>query len=93
MVRIRCKRLGRKNRPFYRIGVFDGRVRRDGRTIEDIGTYDPMNPKQDEVYQVKADRAVFWLDRGAQPSETVASIFRKLNIKKTVGAKATASAS
>jgi len=80
-VRIRCKRMGRKNRPYYRICVFDGRMRRDGKSIEDIGTYDVINPNQDQVYNLKEDRLKYWLSVGAQPSETVASIIKKLKIK------------
>jgi len=80
-VRIRCKRMGRKNRPYYRICVFDGRMRRDGKSIEDIGTYDVIIPNQDQVYNLKEDRLKYWLSVGAQPSETVASIIKKLKIK------------
>ena len=65
----------------------DARMRRDGASLEDIGTYDPISPSEDNIVSVKADRAVFWLDRGAQPSETVASIFKRLGIKRTVVSK------
>lgn len=79
-VRIRCKRLGRRNRPYYRISVFDSRTRRDGRTIEDIGTYDAMANSDDKRYTLKVDRLKYWLSVGAKPSETVASIVKKLGI-------------
>ena len=80
-VRIRCKRLGRRNRPFYRISVFDARTRRDGRSIEDIGTYDVMAPDERKIYSLKTDRLKYWLSVGAKPSETVASIIKKLGIQ------------
>ena len=79
-VRIRCKRLGRKNRPYYRISVFDSRTRRDGRTIEDIGTYDALAHGDDKKYKLDIDRLRYWLSVGAKPSETVASIVKKLGI-------------
>jgi small subunit ribosomal protein S16 len=73
--------MGRKNRPFYRIGVFDSRTKRDGKTIEELGFYDPIH--KDEAKQVRfdRDRALYWLSKGAQPSETVASIFKRHGIK------------
>ena len=80
-VRIRCKRLGRKNRPFYRISVFDARTRRDGRSIEDIGTYDSMAINENRMYTLKIDRLKYWLSVGAKPSETVASIIKRLGIQ------------
>ena len=80
-VRIRCKRMGRKNSPYYRICVFDSRTRRDGRSIEDIGTYDVMNPDDNKVYSLKLDRLKYWLSVGAKPSETVASIIKKLGVQ------------
>ena len=80
-VRIRCKRMGRRNRPFYRISVFDSRTRRDGRSIEDIGTYDVMAADDSKVYSLKTDRLKYWLSVGAKPSETVASIIKKLGIQ------------
>ena len=80
-VRIRCKRMGRRNRPFYRISVFDSRTRRDGRSIEDIGTYDVMAKEESKVYSLNVDRLKYWLSVGAKPSETVASIIKKLKIQ------------
>lgn len=73
-VAIRLRREGSKNRPFYRIVVADSRTRRDGRFIEMIGTYDPMKDSTNTVLDLaKADA---WIAKGAQPSETVASIIR-----------------
>jgi len=74
-VRIRLKRIGTKNVPVYRIVVADGRSPRDGRFIEQIGTYDPK--KADPNYTVDAARAQHWIKAGAQPSETVASILKR----------------
>lgn len=75
MVRIRLRRDGAKNSPYYRIVVADSRSPRDGKFIELIGTYDPK--KTGENYKIDLDRAEYWLGNGAQPSETVASIIRK----------------
>jgi small subunit ribosomal protein S16 len=75
MVRIRLKRGGNKNNPVYRIVVADGRSPRDGKFIEEIGTY---NPKQKgDNYTLKLERAQYWVGVGAQPSETVASFIKK----------------
>jgi small subunit ribosomal protein S16 len=79
-VKIRLKRLGRRNRPFYRVCVFDARTRRDGAPIEELGAYDPMAESFGEKVKVKEDRLSYWLSVGAQPSETVASFMRKLGI-------------
>ncbi len=68
-VRIRLKRMGKIHAPFYRVIVVDLRKKRDGRVIEEIGTYDPTpNPS---LIQIESDRAQYWLGVGAQPSTTV----------------------
>ena len=72
---IRLTRIGGKGRPFYRIVVMDSKKKRDGRYIELIGTYDPAK-KQDKVV-LKAERAKYWLSQGAQPSQTVRSVFKE----------------
>jgi len=74
-VKIRMKRMGARNSPAFRIVVADGRSPRDGRFIEEIGTYLPLQ-KSDNV-KLKLDRARYWLSVGAQPSDTVASLIRK----------------
>lgn len=74
-VRIRLKRIGAKNDPAYRIVVADGRSPRDGRFIEEIGTYDPK--KRVAPFHLNLERAQYWVGKGAQPSETVASFIRK----------------
>jgi small subunit ribosomal protein S16 len=77
-VKIRLTRKGRKKKPFYRINVADSRSPRDGRFIESIGIYNPVNdPPQVEL---KEDRVHYWLDQGAQPSHTVRNIFQKQGI-------------
>jgi len=78
-VKLRLKRIGAKNNPIYRIVVADGRSPRDGKFIEEIGTYHPL--KKDENYTIKLDRAEVWLKNGAQPSETVASFIKKARKK------------
>lgn len=80
MVRLRLKRMGRKNRAFFRICAFDAREERDGRSIEQLGTYDPMEKDEDKKVVLKRERIEYWLSVGAQPTETVASILKKNNI-------------
>ena len=77
-VKIRLKRLGQKKAPFYRIVVSDSRSPRDGRFIEEIGTYDPtQNPS---AFSVNEEVAKKWLANGAQPTETVGKIFKLTGI-------------
>jgi len=68
-VRIRLTRLGKKKQPAYRVVVADGRAPRDGRYIEQIGRYDPRH--EPSVIEIDAERASYWLSRGAQPSDPV----------------------
>ena len=70
------KRVGTKNTPVFRIVVADGRSPRDGKFIEEIGTYQPL--KTGENYTLKLDRAQYWISQGAKPSDTVASFIKKL---------------
>ena len=77
MVKIRLRRMGAKKAPFYRIVVADSRYPRDGRFIEEIGTYDPTaDPAQ---LKVDAERAQAWIKTGAQPTETVRALLKKAN--------------
>ena len=79
-VKIRLKRMGAKKSPFYRIVVADSRSPRDGRFIEEIGYYNPLkDPVQIKIHEEKAMK---WLDEGAQPSDTVRSLFRQEGILK-----------
>lgn len=76
--KIRLRRMGKKKQPFYRIVVADSRNARDARAVEEIGTYNPLK-KPGEVL-VKEDRVMDWLNQGAVPSDTVASLFRRIGI-------------
>ncbi len=78
MVRIRLRRMGAKKKPFYRIVVADQRSPRDGRFIEAIGTYDPL--KDPAVVVIDIERAVHWINNGAQPSDSVTLILRQQKI-------------
>ena len=74
---IRMKRTGRRNAPCYRISVSDGRFPRDGRTLETLGVYDPISPVPELRLKLDVERARYWVRSGAQPSETVRSIFKR----------------
>ncbi|MBT6561892.1 MAG: 30S ribosomal protein S16, partial [Candidatus Scalindua sp.] len=76
MVRLRLKRMGRRNRAFFRLCAFDAREERDGRSIEQLGTYDPMEKDEEKKVVLKRERIEYWLSVGAQPTETVASILK-----------------
>ena len=79
-VKIRLRRMGQKKAPFYRIVVADSRSPRDGRCIEEIGTYDPNNDPS--TYQIDEEKAKKWLDNGAQPTEVVSKLFKLAGIQK-----------
>ena len=79
-VKIRLRRMGQKKNPFYRIVVADSRSPRDGKCIEEIRTYDPN--QDPSVYHVNEELAKKWLASGAQPTETVARIFKQAGIEK-----------
>ena len=72
--KIRLKRIGRRNRPFYRLVIMDSRKRRDGAAIEQVGWYNPI--AKDDLYSLKEDRILHWLKEGAQPTDTVHDILR-----------------
>lgn len=74
-VKIRMKRVGTTNTPAYRIVVADSRSPRDGKFIEEIGTYNPL--KKEDNFSLNLERAKYWVSKGAQPSDTVASFLRK----------------
>ena len=79
-VKIRLKRMGQKKAPFYRIVVADSRSPRDGRFIDEIGTYDPnTNPS---TFNINEEAAKKWLANGAQPTEVVAKLFKVAGIEK-----------
>ncbi|MBL9147494.1 MAG: 30S ribosomal protein S16 [Phycisphaerae bacterium] len=83
MVVLRLKRMGRIHRPFYRLGAMDKRSPRDGRVIEELGWFDPV--AKDNQINFNTDRVKYWLNAGAQPSETVANLLKKAGIDPMVG--------
>jgi len=76
MVKIRLRRMGAKKAPYYRIVVADSRSPRDGRFIEEIGIYDPM--ADGEKIKVDMERAKYWIASGAQPTDTVRGLLKKV---------------
>jgi small subunit ribosomal protein S16 len=94
-VKIRLRRTGRKKQPTYRIVIADSRSPRDGKFIEVVGQYAPR--QGDQALNLKSDRVNYWLDSGAQPTDTVRSLLRKAGVLKTrhearLGRKLTAAA-
>ncbi len=77
-VRLRLRRMGKKKQPYYRIVAIDSRAARDGRYLENLGTYNPLRDPAE--IQVKEDRALYWLSQGAIPSDTVRSFLRRKGI-------------
>ncbi len=76
-IKIRLKRIGRRNRPFYRVVVMDSRKRRDGAAIEELGWYNPIARDKDSNFTFKEDRMLHWLGIGAQPTDVVHSLMRR----------------
>ena len=76
MVKIRLRRMGAKKAPYYRIVVADSRSPRDGRFIEELGVYDPM--ADGEKIKVDLERAKYWIANGAQPTDTVRGLLKKV---------------
>ena len=81
MVRLRLTRLGAKKKPFYRVIASDQRARRDGRFIEQLGWYDPM--KNPSGVKIDLERVDYWLGVGAQPTDTVASLIKRVRAEAT----------
>ncbi len=82
-VRIRMKKFGRRHRPFYRICAMDARTPRDGRVLEELGTYDPMVPDVDARAVLNGERVDYWLGVGALPSEKVKVLIKKYGSRGT----------
>ena len=78
MVKIRLRRMGAKKNPFYRIVVADARSPRDGRCIEEIGTYNPMS--ENAAITVDVEKAQNWIKNGAQPTDTVRGLLKKAGV-------------
>ncbi len=79
-VKLRLKRMGRRHRAFFRLAAMDGRAQRDGRVLEELGTYDPVEKDKEKQVQLNAERIQHWLNVGAVPTETVASLLKKQGI-------------
>lgn len=86
-VKLRMKRMGNRNRPFYRVAAIDGRKKRDGAVIEELGWFNPL--VKDKTKQVELDRArcAYWLSVGAQPSETVAGLLKRAGLNPASGTR------
>jgi small subunit ribosomal protein S16 len=80
-VKLRLKRFGRTHRPFYRLNAVDSRSPRDGRVIEELGHFDPIEKDAAKQFVVKLDRCRYWLDNGAIPSETVSSLLKRNGVE------------
>ncbi len=78
MVKIRLRRIGAKKAPFYRVVVADSRYPRDGRFIEEIGTYNPLSEPSE--LKIDAERALQWMKNGAQPTDTVRVLLKKAGV-------------
>lgn len=77
VLRIRLQRLGRKNRPFYRVSAVDQKTRRDGRVVEALGWYDPLVADPVKQLELNEERLKYWLSKGAQPTETIRDMLAK----------------
>ncbi len=82
MLKIRLKRIGKKKQPSYRFVIIEAHKPRNSKTIEEIGTYDPMT--KPSTIKIKKERAEYWLKQGAQPTDTVAQILFKEGIIKSL---------
>lgn len=82
-VRIRMKMMGRRHRPFFRICAMDARTPRDGRVLEELGTYDPMVQYEDARAVLNGERVQYWLGVGAQPTEKVHILIKKYGLTGT----------
>jgi len=78
VVRIRLRRMGAKKKPVYRVVVANQREARNGRFIETIGLYNPLTDP--ETVEIKTDRAAYWISKGAQPSDAVARLLKKVGV-------------
>jgi len=78
-IRIRLMRMGRRRRPFYRVVAADSRAPRDGKFLEILGYYDPL--KEPYEFKVDVEKVKKWLERGAEPTETVRALLRRIGIK------------
>jgi small subunit ribosomal protein S16 len=84
---MRLKRMGNAHRPFYRLTVVDQRRQRDGRVIEELGYFNPIDPDESKQVNLKLERCAYWLSVGAQPSETATTLMRRAGLKVESGTK------
>ena len=84
MVVLRLKRMGRRHRPFYRLNAMDQRAPRNGCVIEELGWFNPL-VDDDKQLNFKADRIKYWLSVGAQPSDTVRGLLKRIDVDPTSG--------
>jgi len=89
-VKIRLTRMGDKDNAFYRVVVTDSKQARDGKYIENLGTYDPKIEDKTQAIKLNADRATYWLGVGAQPTETAKALLVKAGIAKPIPTKPSA---
>ena len=75
-VKIRMKRLGRRNRPYYRVVAIDSRKRRDGKPLEELGWYNPIQ-QAEKNYELNIEKIIEWIEKGAQPSDTVRNLLKQ----------------
>lgn len=80
MVRLRFQRLGRHNRPFYRLAAIDQRTRRDGVVIEALGWFNPIEKDSAKQIQINEERVKYWISQGAQPTDTVRDFLAKRSL-------------
>jgi small subunit ribosomal protein S16 len=80
-VKLRLMRMGRRHKPFFRLNAIDSRTPRDGRIIEKLGHYDPLEKDTAKQLVIKKDRVEYWIKTGAIPSETVAELIAKVGIE------------
>jgi small subunit ribosomal protein S16 len=80
-VKIRMVRMGRRHRPFFRINVVDGRTPRNGKILEIIGHYDPIEKDKDKQIVLNTEKAKSWLNKGAIPTDTVAELLQRIGVK------------
>ncbi len=80
-VKLRMTRMGRRHRPFFRINAVEARTPRDGRVLEKLGHYDPIEKDKDKQIVLNLERVRYWLDKGAVPSDTVSQILLRLGVK------------
>lgn len=76
-LKMRLRKQGRTNRPFYRLVITDSRNKRDGKYVEAIGWYDPMSSNEDQILMVKADRAQHWVEQGVEMTEKAEDLIKK----------------